>query len=108
MKKIDFVRTKQGSASTRRFSNGNTLPLTQLPFGMAAFVPQTASDRGNWFYHPTDRCLEGIRLTHQPSPWIGDYGAILLMPQSGIHETDPERRWSGCRTEDQILRPDLN
>lgn len=107
MKKIDFVRTKQGSASTRRFSNGNTLPLTQLPFGMAAFVPQTASDRGNWFYHPTDRCLEGIRLTHQPSPWIGDYGAILLMPQSGIPETEPERRWSGCRTEDQILRPDF-
>lgn len=107
MKKLDFVHIKQGSASTRRFSQGNTLPLTQLPFGMIAFAPQTASDRGNWFYHPADRCLEGIRLTHQPSPWIGDYGAILLLPQSGVPQTEAERRWSGCRTEDQCLRPDL-
>lgn len=106
MKKMELVCVKQGTASTRRFSNGNTLPLTQLPFGMASFAPQTASNRGNWFYHPDDRCLEGIRLTHQPSPWIGDYGGLILMPQSGVPETEPARRWSGSRPEEQVLRPD--
>ena len=44
MKYCDYVNIKQGSDSRHRFSNGNTLPLVQLPFGMAAFCPQTAED----------------------------------------------------------------
>ena len=27
--------------------------------------------------------LQGIRLTHQPSPWIGDYSWLLLTPVTG-------------------------
>ena len=42
MKYCDYVNVKQGSDSTHRFSNGNTLPLCQLPFGMTAFAPQTS------------------------------------------------------------------
>ena len=81
MRYLDFVNTKQGSKSTHRFSNGNTLPLVQLPFGMAAFSPQTESD-ARWYYHPDSHSLEGIRLTHQPSPWIADYGAMVFLPQN--------------------------
>ena len=68
-----YVNIKQGTRSSSRYSNGNTLPLVQLPFGMNGFTRQTNSNRNPWFYHPDDRSLEGIRRTHQPSSWIGDY-----------------------------------
>ena len=72
---LKYVNIKQGTNSVRRFSNGNTLPLVQLPFAMAGYSAQTEYD-GGWFYNPTHRSLEGIRLTHQPSPWISDYGTF--------------------------------
>lgn len=104
MKYIPFVNIKQGSASVHRFSHGNTLPLTQLPFAMAAFAPQTKSD-SSWFYHPADRCLEGVRLTHQPSPWIADYGSIIFMPQKRRPSLRAGDRWSGYRPEEALLQP---
>lgn len=105
MKYTDYVNTKQGSKSTHRFSNGNTLPLVQLPFGMAAFCPQTSDGDLRWYYHPDDRSFEGIRLTHQPSPWIADYGAVCFLPQTApVHQTG-EDRWTGFRPEDAVLTP---
>lgn len=104
MKYCDYVNTKQGSASVHRFSNGNTLPLLQLPFGMAAFCPQT-SDNIRWYYHPDNRSFEGIRLTHQPSPWIADYGAVVFMPQSSPVRLNGGARWSGIRPADAVLKP---
>ena len=105
MKYCDYVNTKQGSASVHRFSNGNSLPLVQLPFGMAAFCPQTSDGNLRWYYHPDNRSLEGIRLTHQPSPWIGDYGAVVFMPQIEPLKCNGEDRWSGFRPQDTVLKP---
>ena len=85
---LSQVNVKQGTASTSRFSNGNTLPLTQLPWGMAAFIPQTQVHNKTWYYHPSERSLEGVRLTHQPSPWIGDFGSLILLPQCDVPEVD--------------------
>ena len=106
MRYLDFVNTKQGSKSTHRFSNGNTLPLVQLPFGMTAFAPQNVENNIRWYYHPDSRSLEGIRLTHQPSPWIADYGAILFSLQNKLlGGFGGEERWSGFRPEDAVLIP---
>ena len=106
MKYCNNVNTKQGSKSVHRYSNGNTLPLVQLPFGMAAFAPQTVENNVRWYYHPDSRSLEGIRLTHQPSPWIADYGAMIFMPQNKLMGgADGEERWSGFRPEDAVLSP---
>lgn len=106
MKYCNYVNTKQGSKSVHRFSNGNTLPLVQLPFGMTAFCPQTVENNVRWYYHPDSRSFEGLRLTHQPSPWIADYGAILFMPQNKLlGGADGETRWSGFRPEDAVLTP---
>lgn len=102
---LKWVHITQGTASQPRFSCGNTLPLTQRPFGMAGFAPQTQGASGAWFYHPDSRCLEGIRLTHRPSPWIGDYGALLLAPQSGTPSASLDRCWSGYRPEEARLTP---
>jgi predicted alpha-1,2-mannosidase len=106
MNKLDLVNIKMGTRSTPRYSNGNTLPFTQRPWAMAGFAPQTSSERGPWYYYPDDRGIEGIRLTHQPSPWIRDYGNLVLMPQAGKPFMTPEDRWSGYKPEKSILRPD--
>lgn len=105
MKYIPYVNTKMGTKSVMRFSSGNTLPLTQLPFGMISFCPQSDGSSG-WFYSPDYPYFEGIRLTHQPSPWIEDYGTVLIMPQNDIISDTPSGAWSGFREADTILRPD--
>ncbi len=86
MKYLSYVNTKMGADSKMELSRGNTLPLCQLPFGMCAFCPQTEipSDTPSWFYNPNKSYIEGVRLTHQPSPWIGDYGPLLFAPSDGI------------------------
>lgn len=105
MNYTQYVNVKQGTKSLPRFSQGNTLPLVQTPFAMNAFALQTDSSRGSWFYHPEDHSLEGIRLTHQPSPWISDYGCITMMPTRNELYSAEGHRWSGYRPEETILEP---
>ena len=108
MKYIPYVNIKMGTKSTMRFSTGNSLPLVQVPFGMASFSLQTerVGDRARWFYHPEIPSVEGIRLTHQPSPWIGDYGTFLMTPQNDIVSDTPENAWGGYRIKDSVFQPD--
>ncbi len=105
MNYLNYVNIKQGSKSVKRFSNGNTLPLVQVPFGFASFAPQTDTSRGEWFYHPDDKSFEGVRLTHQPSPWIRDHGAIVIMPQSEAAYDEADKRWSGFDEKQNVLMP---
>ena len=78
---VNKVNPLQGTASDREFSTGNTLPITARPFGMHHWSLQTAAP--NWFFHPAHRKVWGVRLTHQPSPWIGDYGSLLVTAFTG-------------------------
>jgi len=105
MSYLKYVNIKHGTKSSSRYSSGNTLPLVQLPFAMNGFTLQTNSNRNNWFYHPDDRSLEGIRLTHQPSPWIGDYTPLIMMPQRGEFFAETDTRWSGFRPEQTEMHP---
>ena len=107
MSKINLVNIKQGTKSTKRFSCGNTLPLVQRPFGMAAFAPQTNGANEQWFYYPEDHCIEGIRLTHQPSPWINDYGTFLMLPQNDVIADDYRWAFGGYRPREAVLTPSL-
>lgn len=103
---LDFVNAKIGTLNDRRFSNGNVYPVTACPFGMTNFTVQTDGGAGNWFYSPLSHAFEGIRLTHQPSPWVGDYGHLLFLPFSGELRKEPHARWSGFRPEKAALRPE--
>ena len=105
MKYIPYVNVKMGTKSLPRRSYGNTLPLTQIPFGMAPFCIQTES-RGGWFYHPEHEFAEGVRLTHQPSPWINDYGTFVMTPQNDVVANSTAGAWSGYRIQDSVQRPD--
>ena len=80
---LETIDTRSGTASKHAFSRGNTLPYTGVPFGMNYFVLQTSDQEGSWFFDPHLPIFQGIRLTHQPSPWIGDYSWLLLTPVTG-------------------------
>ena len=80
---LESIDTRFGTASKHTFSRGNTLPYTGVPFGMNYFVPQTSDQEGSWFFDPHLPIFQGVRLTHQPSPWIGDYSWLLLTPVAG-------------------------
>ena len=105
MKYIPYVNIKMGTKSVMRFSNGNTLPLTQLPFGMSSFCLQTDGSTP-WFFNPEHPFSEGIRLTHQPCPWINEYGSFLMIPQNDVTGDEPHTVWSGYRIDKAIMRPD--
>ena len=104
---LPYVNIEMGTNSVMRYSRGNTLPLTQLPFGMAAFCPQTERQKGKegWFYNPCVPYCEGVRLTHQPSPWIGDYGTFLMAIQNDVVSNSSEGACSSFRRQDAILSP---
>jgi len=76
---LNYVDTRQGTNNQYTFSNGNALPYTGVPFGMNHYVVQTKNE-GSWFFNPNDRVFQGIRLTHQPSPWMGDFAHFLMTP----------------------------
>ncbi len=76
----DFVNILGGTNSRYDMSYGATLPLMTRPWGFNSYAPQTDNDPtwpGFWF-HPSDHRFFGMRVTHQPSPWLGDYGAFLI------------------------------
>lgn len=107
MKYLSYVNICQGTESDNHFSNGNTLPMTQMPFGMIAFSPQTdGANNKKWWFSPAKPYTEGIRITHQPCPWLGDYGTLLIMPQSDVISDSFPLAWSGYDKESAVLSPD--
>ncbi len=101
----DYADPEHGSDSVHHFSNGNTSPWIAAPFGMTHWAPQT--EEGSRFYKSTARQLQGVRATHQPSPWIGDYGHFLVMPQIGPKLFSVRRRSSVFRRGDTTIKPHL-
>lgn len=81
--KVTKVDTRHGSLNKPGFSNGNTLPYTGVPFGMNYFVLQNQTG-SNWMFDPAYPIFQGIRLTHQPSPWMGDFSSFLMTPVTGV------------------------
>ena len=90
-----FVNPLIGSDSSFKLSNGNTYPAIALPWGMNFWTPQTGEMGNGWIYTDKNSGLVGIRQTHQPSPWINDYGAFSIMPITGeLRVLENERKSS--------------
>ena len=101
--RLEYVNILQGTDSHPDLSHGNTLPLVGVPWGMIDWSLENA--RGGWFFEPNGK-MDGFRATHQPSPWIDDYGQFVLMPQSGDLQMDAGARMSEYDTATSVLRPD--
>ena len=100
----DLVNPLQGTESTPVFSRGNTLPIVAAPFGMAHWAPQS-SHESPWFFHPRAERLQGIRCTHQLSPWLGDYGNATFLPFHGEVNFEPGARASSYRPQTLRISP---
>jgi predicted alpha-1,2-mannosidase len=101
---IGLVNPLQGTDNTIEFSRGNTLPIVALPFGMAHWTMQTSETPG-WFFTPGANRLQGIRLTHQLSPWLGDYGYAAFLPFNGDPAPEPHTRASSYRPRELEISP---
>lgn len=89
---VDYVSTLVGSASKPELSTGNTYPAIALPWGMNFWTPQTGKMGDGWTYTYGADKIRGIKQTHQPSPWINDYGQFSVMPVVGKKVFDEEGR----------------
>ena len=80
---VTLVNPLMGTASSYEFSAGNTYPAIGVPWGMHTWTPQTGRNGDGWTYTYDAHKLVGFKQTHQPSPWINDYGCFSLFPVSG-------------------------
>lgn len=101
----DWVNPLVGTDSTPAFSTGNTYPAIARPWGMHFWTPQTNTMGHGWIYQYNARNIKGFRQTHQPSPWIGDYGAFALMPMVGKVDLKSYRRGSAYSHKSETARP---
>ena len=78
----DYVSTLVGTMSKHSLSTGNTYPATARPWGMNFWTPMTGTMGDGWTYTYTADKILGFKQTHQPSPWMNDYGQFALMPST--------------------------
>ena len=102
---IDYINPLMGTDSKFDLSNGNTYPAIAVPWGMNFWTPQTNKMGDGWVYqYHTDK-IRGFKQTHQPSPWINDYGAFALMPVTGQLKIKEEERASWFSHKAEIAKP---
>lgn len=93
-KPVDYVNPLMGTDSNISLSNGNTYPAIALPWGMNFWMPQTGKMGDGWAYTYHSEKIRGFKQTHQPSPWINDYGQFSIMPMTGSLKIDQDSRAS--------------
>lgn len=102
---IDYVNPLMGTDSKFSLSNGNTYPAIALPWGMNFWTPQTAKMGDGWCYKYDDDKIRGFKQTHQPSPWINDYGQFSIFPITGSLMFDEEKRASWFSHKAEVVKP---
>lgn len=97
----DLANPLMGTSSSYELSNGNTYPAVAVPWGMNFWTAQTGKMGDGWQYMYTANKIRGFKQTHQPSPWMNDYGQFSIMPVTGKLKVDQEGRasWFSHKTE---------
>ncbi|MFD2743758.1 MULTISPECIES: GH92 family glycosyl hydrolase [Sphingobacterium] len=101
----EWVNTLMGTDSKVSMSNGNTYPAIAVPWGMNFWSPQTGKMGDGWMYTYASDKLRGFKQTHQPSPWMNDYGQFSIMPGSGTPEIDQNKRASWFSHKSETAKP---
>jgi len=102
---VDYVNTLMGTDSEFKLSNGNTYPAIALPWGMNFWTPQTNRMGDGWVYGYDANKIQGFKQTHQPSPWINDYGQFSLFPLTGELKIKGEDRASWFSHKAETAKP---
>ena len=102
---VDYVSTLVGTQSKFELSTGNTYPATALPWGMNFWTPQTGKMGDGWAYTYDADKIRGFKQTHQPSPWMNDYGQFAIMSITGGLVFDQDRRASWFSHKAEVAKP---
>jgi predicted alpha-1,2-mannosidase len=102
---VDYVNPLMGSQSHYDLSNGNTYPAIALPWGMNTWTPQTGKMGDGWQYTYDAYKINGFKQTHQPSPWMNDYGQFAIMPETGHIKVSQNGRQSWFSHKTEIAKP---
>ena len=101
----NYVTTLTGTLSHHGFSTGNTYPATAMPWGMNFWTPVTGRMGDGWAYRYDQNIIRGFKQTHQPSPWINDYGQFAIMPVRDVADVDEGTRASWFSHKSETARP---
>lgn len=101
----EYVSTLTGTLSHHAFSTGNTYPATALPWGMNFWTPVTGKMGDGWAYRYDHNMIRGLKQTHQPSPWINDYGQFAIMPVRDASDVDENARASWFSHKSETAKP---
>ena len=102
---VDYVNPLAGTLSKFELSTGNTYPAIARPWGMNFWSPQTGNMGDGWMYTYTADKIKGFKQTHQPSPWMNDYGQFSIMPVTGKSTFDQDKRASWFSHKSEIAKP---
>jgi predicted alpha-1,2-mannosidase len=104
---VDWVNTYIGTGGSSDGPDyGGTMPLVTTPFGMTNWTAQTRQNRisvSSYAYE--DGTISGFIGTHQPAIWMGDYGYVTLMPETGNIKPTVEYRRLPFTHADEISTP---
>lgn len=103
---VKYVNPLMGTLSRPDLSNGNTYPAISTPWAMNMWTPQTGDNGNGWQYTYTADKIKGFKQTHQPSPWMNDYGVFSIMPVTKKSAFRPDDRASWFTHKSEIARPD--
>lgn len=98
---VSYVNTLVGTLSKHSLSTGNTYPAVAMPWGTHFWTPQTGKMGDGWAYVYTDDKIRGFKQTHQPSPWMNDYGCFSIMPVTvgPVCDEDERASWFSHKAE---------
>lgn len=102
---VEYVNPLMGTASKHSLSNGNTYPAIALPWGMNFWTPQTGKMGDGWAYTYDADKIRGFKQTHQPSPWMNDYGQFSIMPVTGKLKFTESDRASWFSHKAELAKP---
>lgn len=102
---VEFVNPLMGTDSKYSLSNGNTYPAIGVPWGMNLWSPQTGNMGDGWMYTYSADKIKGFKQTHQPSPWMNDYGQFSIMPVTGKLKFLQDERASWFSHKAEISKP---
>jgi len=102
---VDLINPLMGTDSDHALSYGNTYPAIAVPWGMNFWTPVTGKMGSGWGYTYAAKKINGIKQTHQPSPWMNDYAALALFAETGPLKIEQEDRASWFSHKAEEARP---
>ncbi|WP_288381917.1 GH92 family glycosyl hydrolase [uncultured Massilia sp.] len=102
---VEWANPLMGTQSKPELSNGNTYPAIAVPWGMNFWTPQTGKMGNGWAYTYDADKIRGFKQTHQPSPWMNDYGQFAIMPVVGGKRFNQDARASWYSHKAEVSKP---